>query len=216
MRSHTLILLAMLSCTPLATLSASSTDTAVRHYLNRHAFAVHAPIAVEIPSFSRQTGLSCSACHTSFPQLNAFGRAFKLGGYTLSSQQTVEQKDSSGTALKINLIPPLSAMHIASVSNTGTAQPEAQNGNVDFPQQLGLFLAGAITPNLGGFLQITYDPAGGNVLDNVDLRLAGRGSLGSRSLVYGLTLNNNPTIDWRCAENVVNYLQVGARACSDI
>lgn len=36
-----------------------------------------------IPAFAEQTGLNCSACHEGFPQLNAFGRAFKLNGYVL-------------------------------------------------------------------------------------------------------------------------------------
>jgi len=37
-----------------------------------------------VPSFTRQTGLACSACHYQFPQLTPFGRLFKLNGYTLT------------------------------------------------------------------------------------------------------------------------------------
>ena len=40
-----------------------------------------------VPSFARQTGLACSACHTVFPELNAFGRAFKLHGYTAQAMK---------------------------------------------------------------------------------------------------------------------------------
>src|SRR5664280_566750 len=36
-----------------------------------------------LPSFARQTGQPCGACHTDFPGLTPFGRRFKLGGYTL-------------------------------------------------------------------------------------------------------------------------------------
>jgi len=36
-----------------------------------------------LPSFARQTGQPCGACHTDFPSLTPFGRQFKLGGYTL-------------------------------------------------------------------------------------------------------------------------------------
>ncbi len=39
-----------------------------------------------VPSFARQTGLACIACHTEFPELNAFGRQFKLTGFTLALQ----------------------------------------------------------------------------------------------------------------------------------
>src|SRR2546429_7574218 len=40
--------------------------------------------AAAIPSFARQTDMPCSQCHTlSFgPALTAYGRAFKLNGYT--------------------------------------------------------------------------------------------------------------------------------------
>jgi hypothetical protein len=31
-----------------------------------------------VPSYSRQTGLACSSCHYTPPELNAFGRKFKL------------------------------------------------------------------------------------------------------------------------------------------
>ena len=38
--------------------------------------------AQAVPSFARQTGQPCGACHTDFPQLTPFGRSFKLRGYT--------------------------------------------------------------------------------------------------------------------------------------
>ena len=39
-----------------------------------------------VPSFARQMNMDCSGCHTQFPQLNAYGRMFKLGGYVQSAQ----------------------------------------------------------------------------------------------------------------------------------
>src|SRR3974377_1384721 len=38
--------------------------------------------AQALPSFARQTGQPCGTCHTDFPGLTPYGRAFKLGGYT--------------------------------------------------------------------------------------------------------------------------------------
>ncbi|MGW8282219.1 MAG: hypothetical protein ACWGON_02860 [Gemmatimonadota bacterium] len=150
----------------------------------------------EIPSFSRQTGLACSVCHTAFPQLTAFGRAFKLGGYTMpASEQVITQKQGDAETLRLNLLPGLSAMVIASMSSVAKEEPGTQNTNVSFPQELGLFLGGAITPHLGGFLQITYDGSEGSIgLDNVDLRYASRTRVGSSPLEFGFTLNNNPTV----------------------
>src|ERR1700682_2580585 len=42
-----------------------------------------APPAEALPSFARQTGQPCGACHTDFPALTPFGRRFKLLGYTV-------------------------------------------------------------------------------------------------------------------------------------
>jgi len=65
--------------------------------------------AFAVPSFSRQTGASCAACHTSYPGLTAFGRQFKLSGYTsttLSQVKVQPSRDMPG--MSINKIPNLS------------------------------------------------------------------------------------------------------------
>lgn len=49
------------------------------------ATGAHASRASAVPSYSRQTGLPCSSCHTTPPELTPLGRAFKLSGYTLPS-----------------------------------------------------------------------------------------------------------------------------------
>ena len=149
-----------------------------------------------IPGFSRQTGLPCSSCHSSFPQLNSFGRAFKLNGYTLTGLETVTAQDSGEVAsLRLGLIPPISAMLISSVTSVRRDVPGVQNRSVAFPQELGLFVGGAITPKIGTFLQLTYDPAeGGIAVDNVDLRFADQAKLGGKPVLYGIDLNNSPTV----------------------
>src|SRR5580704_5005822 len=42
------------------------------------------PDAYALPSFARQTGQRCAACHVggNWPQLTPWGRFFKLAGYT--------------------------------------------------------------------------------------------------------------------------------------
>ena len=47
-------------------------------------FFLFATNAYSVPAFARQTGQDCVMCHTVFPELTPFGRAFKLGGYVLS------------------------------------------------------------------------------------------------------------------------------------
>jgi len=175
-------------------LHADGLDDAVRRYLREH--GTSATVHANIPSFSRQTGLACSACHTAFPHLTQFGRLFKLNGYTLTALQMVSAGDSGKRAsLKLDLIPPVSAMVMSSLTQVSKALPGTQNGTVQFPQQLSLFFGEAITPRIGTFLQVTYDPAAGTIgMDNADIRFANRATLGDKSVIYGLTLNNNPTV----------------------
>jgi hypothetical protein len=150
-----------------------------------------------VPSFSRQTGLACSACHYQFPQLTPFGRLFKLNGYTLTGLPTIGQPgDSVGhESLKLATIPPLAAMVVTGLTQTSRAQPGTQNGTVGFPQELSLFVAGQITPHVGMFTQFTYAAADGAIgIDNVDLRWAKHATVANRDLLFGFTLHNNPTV----------------------
>ena len=144
--------------------------------------------AQAVPSFSQQTGQPCSSCHVGAygPQLTAFGRAFKLGGYA----------DGNGE----QHFPPLSLMLESSFTHTNASQhPEAAPGfgpNDNFAtDQISLFYAGRIAPSFGAFIQTTYDGIG-NVFtwDNTDVRYAHRGSLFGDDFTYGVTVNNNPTV----------------------
>ena len=150
-----------------------------------------------VPAFSRQTGLACSACHYQFPQLTPFGRLFKLNGYTLTALTTIGQPgDSAGKeSLKLSPIPGVAAMLVSSVTQLAKAQPGTQNATAAFPDQFSLFAAGAITPNIGAFTQFTYAAADGSFgIDNIDIRYANHRTLADKDLIYGLTLHNNPTV----------------------
>jgi hypothetical protein len=149
-----------------------------------------------IPSFARQTNLPCSSCHTIFPELTPFGRLFKLNGYTMVGIATVQVRDTSDD-IELNLLSiyPLSAMIQASYTYKTNAEPGTQNDIVSLPQQLSLFLGGQIAPKIGAFVQITYDDQAATFgMDNMDLRYADQTQLGDKSLIYGVTLNNNPTV----------------------
>lgn len=149
-----------------------------------------------IPSFARQTNLSCNSCHTIFPELNAFGRLFKLNGYTLVGTETIQVRDTNDNVdLNLVKIPPVSLMIQAAYTYKTKQQPGTQNNNVSLPQQLSLFLGGQITPHIGSFIQVTYDDQGAAFgIDNIDLRYANQTELASENLIYGVTLNNNPTV----------------------
>jgi hypothetical protein len=153
--------------------------------------------AQAVPSYARQTGMPCSGCHTTPPELTPFGRSFKINGYTLTGLKQIEaQGQGTGAGLKLNEIPPLSAMLITSYTRTAKSQPGTQNDDTSFPQEFSLFFAGEITPHIGSFLQLTYTQESDNLsLDNTDIRYANHLTLGGKDTVYGVTLNNSPTVE---------------------
>jgi len=164
------------------------------------------PRAHAVPSFARQTGMACEACHTVFPELTHFGRVFKANGYTLTNLKQV--RDVSGKKeelLELSQMPPLSIMAQISYTDMKHGVPDlssagapgvAQSGTAGFPQQLSLFYAGKIAPNLGAYLQLTYANDSGTIgIDNSDIRFAKELVLPDNSpFTYGLSLNNNPTV----------------------
>ena len=87
------------------------------------------PTAQAVPSFTRQTGLVCTVCHSNPPELTAFGRKFKLEGYTLTEKAdtTIDDKD-----LKINRYFPISGDAFSWGYCHEYTQPGAQNWNARF------------------------------------------------------------------------------------
>ena len=206
MRVYTSAVLLLVALAAPAAAKVDDLPAFARRYLDRQVHAVlpsrdargqpmTAPLALRlVPSFARQTGFACSMCHYQFPQLTAFGRQFKLNGYTLTGLKNIEDKDKKDKPT-LALLPfaPLSMMMVASATQLGTALPGTQNFTVAMPQQLGLFWAGAISSNLGVFSQVTWAPSSGTfAIDNVDVRYAGRGAIGELPVTWGVSFNNNP------------------------
>src|SRR5437763_15380784 len=70
------------------------------------------------PTYARQTGLACSACHTHFPELTPTGRAFKLNGHVFWRRESLEGKSHEGQqSLLLNLVVPVSLMFQTSDSS---------------------------------------------------------------------------------------------------
>ena len=170
--------------------------------------------ALAVPSFARQTGQNCVACHAGgqFPELTPYGRIFKMTGYTIG-QRTI----------------PFSVMGVASyakVRDTGKSDdPSAdfqKNGSTIFATG-SVFLAGKVTENIGVFAQNTYDNyasqaveadgspgrfKGHSQADNMDFRYADRFIDASRDLIVGVSFNNNPSISdpWNVAPAWMQYV----------
>jgi len=148
-----------------------------------------------VPSFARQTGLSCNVCHSNPPELTAFGRNFKLKGYVLADTTATDKVGNTKDLLLSRYIP-LSVMILLSNTSSQTKQPGTQNNSAGFPQQLSLFLAGGYASHFGGLAQITYTHSDDKFsMDNTDLRYANQGKLGGKDLNYGITVNNNPSVE---------------------
>jgi hypothetical protein len=139
-----------------------------------------------VPLFARQTGQQCAACHNGFPELTPYGRLFKLNGYTFGGGQSS--------------IPPISAMAVASFTNTQVGQPggaaphygDNNNLGIDF---VSIFYGGVILPNVGMFGQATYDNIGKSFgWDNTDLRYAQAVRIYDTETILGITINNNPSV----------------------
>ena len=105
------------------------TDTAARApYLSSRTSVMPAGVrelvarataATTVPSFARQTGLACSACHYQFPQLTPFGRLFKLNGYTLVGLKPIKESDKrKESGLSLVPIGPVSVMFQTSLNHS--------------------------------------------------------------------------------------------------
>jgi len=142
--------------------------------------------ASAVPSFARQTGQPCAACHTAFPELTPFGRRFKLSGYTTGGG------DSK--------IPPLALMLMPGFTHTAAAQdtppgPNLQTNDNVAVQQVTGFLAGKIYGDLGAFVQVSANPVTEQLwFDGSDIRYTKNFKLFGKDAIFGITVNNTPTL----------------------
>lgn len=151
------------------------------------------PQVQALPSFARQTGQKCEACHVSgsWPQLTPWGRYFKLTGYTAGKRLI----DKEG----VNYVP---VGVLGQVGLTWAQQPNDANGQNVIPQNgrpEAYAFAGEFGSNITDFLGIFYEYNIGNTYPGwkgsagpVDLRAVHFfHPLGSELLV-GVDMNNNP------------------------
>jgi hypothetical protein len=164
-----------------------------------------------VPAFARQTGQNCVACHAGgqFPELTPYGRMFKMTGYTIG-ERTI----------------PLSVMGLASSSSIANAPAGTAKTATPILATASVFLAGKITDNMGAFTQITYDPyavdngdgtfSGHSNADNMDIRFANHIVGDKQDWIYGVSLNNNPSLTdpWNSAAAWMQYVPVPSPSSS--
>jgi len=153
------------------------------------------PKASALPSFARQTGQRCAACHIggNWPQLTPWGRFFKLSGYTAGKPMA----DKEG----FNYIP---LGLFIQAGDTFAQQPNDAQGNAvvspNGSPQAYAFTAEAGT-KLTDFAGIFYEYGVSNQFPGwkggsgpVDIRATHFFHPGGNELLVGIDSNNNPGV----------------------
>ncbi|MEP6886125.1 MAG: cytochrome C [Gammaproteobacteria bacterium] len=120
------------------------------------------------------------------PALTSYGRQFKLNGYVWGDVTPP--------------IPPVALMVQGGFTHTSKDQVDppadhfALNDNLSV-DQVSLFYGGRITKDVGAFVQVTYSGEDRHTSwDNLDVRYAHSTTIGNKSVVFGVSVNNSPTI----------------------
>lgn len=140
---------------------------------------------------------------SSFGSDDSRAKADKLRGYV----KAIDSGNAGQTAeSEKEYVPPVAMMAIVGFTHTQAPfQNDPYNANDNTVlSPFSVFWGGAITNDIGAFAQVTYNapPPGGFsdpfghtwTWDNTDVRFARTASIGSLDLVYGITANNNPSV----------------------
>jgi len=121
-----------------------------------------APEAMAVPSFARQTGMACTACHFQhFPVLNSFGMAFKASGYTMMGAQGKIEGEHLSIPDTLN---GSGLVKLRYQKTNGVADPvngaTTNSGQWQLPDEMALFFSGRVSENVG--FHIEANLAGAN------------------------------------------------------
>lgn len=149
--------------------------------------------ALAVPSMARQTGYECGKCHTVFPELNQFGRNFKLGAFAMTS----DKWDAKPLAERI----PVSAALLLSQTNTsdtragGVERDEFPKDGKPIVQTAAIYYGGKLFNNAGALVQYNYDSLEKIwAMEMFDARYGNSFTLADEELAWGVTFNNSPTV----------------------
>jgi hypothetical protein len=151
------------------------------------AVLIKPPPASAVPSFARQTGQPCAASHTAFPELTPFGRRFKLGGYTTGGGLTFEQA------------PPVAGMMIPTFTHTARNQdappvPVSSAITTRSCSRQASSTAAKFTRTLARSSRAPTTGPRNTCFDNTDVHYADTTKVLGVDVLYGVSVNNNPTV----------------------
>src|SRR5580704_14831018 len=130
-----------------------------------------------------------------------------LAAYTKALDPRAGEADP-GEGQQKGWVPPISMMAVAGFTHTQAplappTDPYKPNDNTVLTP-FSVFWGGAVTDHIGAFAQVTYNapPAGGFpdplghtwTWDNTDIRFADVTKIFNLDVIYGITANNNPTV----------------------
>lgn len=150
--------------------------------------------ALAVPSMARQTGYQCSKCHTGFPELTNFGRKFKLGGYAMTSDKW------SDLSSLMERLPISGGVQVSRTSTNdltagGTTRADFPKDRKAVAQTAALYYGGRITANSGALVQYNYEGIEQKWgMEMFDVRWAKQMEFAGKETIFGITLNNNPTV----------------------
>ncbi|MGH7127012.1 MAG: hypothetical protein ACREIV_00485 [Planctomycetaceae bacterium] len=123
-----------------------------------------------VPSFTRQTGMTCNQCHVSFggpvPNFTSTGKRFKLNGYRMpmvaEKIEAGEPGTASGRRLNIPLIPYLSFRYQSVFASQSKAPGADEAGPITSnpTNRLSFFPGGALGDNFGLWIELYLTPDG--------------------------------------------------------
>lgn len=156
------------------------------------ALALSSAPALAIPSFTRQTGLSCSTCHTVFPELTVFGRQFKLQGYTLGTQ--LEDKPLP-YSLPVSVGLQVANTTVADRSKGADPEEDFPEANKTIVQQVAFYYGGKIAGKVGAMAQYNWDGIEKHWgAEMADIRYADQAKPAGKDLLWGVSVANSPTM----------------------
>lgn len=101
-------------------------------------------VAHAVPAFARQMNAECSQCHAQhFAKLNAFGRAFKASGYSMTARETLKGEN-------LSIAPNLNATFFL---RSRYEDESATRGKWAVPNEAAILVGGRLAENIGGLVE---------------------------------------------------------------
>ena len=143
-------------------------------------------------------GTRCGGSQTAAPSPM---RVSAANAAVAAAAAAADNKATTGSSDPPEVQIPISGMVIPSFTHLNKALDRAdtpkgfQTNDNTFVQEISVFYGGQIYCNFGAFVQGTYErPGAVFFLDNTDIRYANKIKVGNVDVAYGVTANNNPTV----------------------